>query len=72
MKEHILDGENGFLVDVGDWEEMARLTLGLLRNPEQALRLGAEARRRALMLGWRQCLETTCAYYEDLLAMRPQ
>jgi len=43
--EALIDGENGFLVDLDDPEQMAARCLEVLRAPETGERLGAAARR---------------------------
>jgi glycosyltransferase involved in cell wall biosynthesis len=45
--EAIDDGENGFLVPVEDYETAAQRVLHLLRNPEQAKRIGEAGRTTA-------------------------
>ena len=47
-KDMIRDGENGFLVPVGDTEAMARRLLQLIRDPAEAERLGKAARKTVL------------------------
>jgi glycosyltransferase involved in cell wall biosynthesis len=44
--EYIRDGESGLLVNPGDNEACVTATLRMLRDPEQAQRLGNAARRR--------------------------
>ncbi|GAF27151.1 glycosyltransferase [Moorella thermoacetica Y72] len=45
MPEIIRPGYNGFLVSMGDHEELARYTTFLLRNPEVARTMGQDGRR---------------------------
>jgi len=45
LPEILRHGQTGFLVQPGDEEEMVAHILRLLRNPEQARRMGEEARR---------------------------
>ena len=47
-EEVVVDGETGFLADVGDADGLVRHVLHCVDNPNQAEALGAEARRRAV------------------------
>lgn len=44
QREVVLDGDTGFLVPDGEWEQMARAVQRVLREPEQAIRMGQRAR----------------------------
>ncbi|MCL0073613.1 glycosyltransferase family 4 protein [Dehalococcoidia bacterium] len=48
----VRDGWNGFLVEIGDEEELAEKTRYLLDNPEEARRMGANAREFAQGFDW--------------------
>ena len=37
----VVDGENGFLVSIGDYDALARKVVYLLNNPDVAKRMGA-------------------------------
>jgi phosphatidylinositol alpha-1,6-mannosyltransferase len=47
IPEAVLDGVTGVLVNPTDVDELARVLVRLLRNREEAVRLGMEGRRRA-------------------------
>jgi len=46
LPEQVIDGENGFLVDEGDYEALAERILELSRHPELLAELGAAGRKR--------------------------
>jgi uncharacterized protein YbjT (DUF2867 family) len=48
LVDSVVDGETGILVNPGDPADLARAILHLLRDPEEAKRLGAAGRRRML------------------------
>lgn len=48
IAEVINHGENGFLVEPGDKDDLAKALLRLLKNPEEGARLGATARQQAI------------------------
>ncbi len=50
LPEVVVDGENGFLREVGDVEGMAEAAISLLENEERRSAFGLAARRRALDL----------------------
>lgn len=65
--ELIEDGENGFLVRVGDAEHMAKVIIRLSRDPEERRRVGSEAGLRALEFRpervfprWRELMVAVC------------
>jgi len=45
LKEAVLDGESGFLVEEGDWQQMAAKICELLCNSQFAVRMGQSGRR---------------------------
>ncbi len=47
LPEMIVDGETGFLLDVGDHEGLARAIVRLIDDPELRAQMGRSARRRA-------------------------
>jgi glycosyltransferase involved in cell wall biosynthesis len=69
MKEHIQDGDNGCLVDVGDTDAMAAATLRLLRDPGLAERMGVAARKSVQGLSWRKCALSSLKLYRRVAAM---
>lgn len=70
LREAIIDGETGVLVDGDDPADWARAIERLLRDPELAARMGAEARRHALACSWESSAEHLLAAYRELLAAR--
>jgi glycosyltransferase involved in cell wall biosynthesis len=52
LPEYVLDGENGYLVEVGDVEGLAARLTALLDDPEACGRLGGAARRWAESQTW--------------------
>jgi len=48
IPEAVDEGENGYLVREHDFESMAQRMLQLLQNPDQARKMGAKGRERAL------------------------
>lgn len=48
IKEAVLDGITGYLVEEGDWESMSNYMADLLLNPGQAYKMGNEAREHIL------------------------
>ena len=48
IKETVIDGQTGFLVDEGDIESMAECMIDLAKNPGLAGRLGSLARKRII------------------------
>ncbi|HNM47205.1 MAG TPA: glycosyltransferase, partial [Candidatus Sumerlaeota bacterium] len=47
IPELIKQGKNGFMANVGDVDEMARLTIGILRDDERRKEIGRFAREDA-------------------------
>lgn len=48
IKEAVVHGETGFLVEEGDWEEMARHMIRLAQNPLLAQQMGEAGRKHML------------------------
>jgi L-malate glycosyltransferase len=66
--EAIVPGETGYLVAVGDDEQMAEHVISLLRDTEGARRMGAHGRERVLeKFSDRAQLKNTTEMYETLL-----
>jgi glycosyltransferase involved in cell wall biosynthesis len=68
LKDHVREGENGRLVEVGDTEGMAEAAVGLLGNLEQARHMGACAAGTASRFSWRNCAEAAVEFYRRLLS----
>ncbi|MBI2874325.1 MAG: N-acetyl-alpha-D-glucosaminyl L-malate synthase BshA [Firmicutes bacterium] len=68
LPEVVADGETGYLAPVGDVEEMARLSLELLTDPELHRRFAMAARQRAVgLFSPDQVLPQYLEVYEKLL-----
>ena len=70
MKEHVREGENGFLVEVGDADSMAKNVLCLLRDPALTHRVGEAARASVRHLGWDECARAAVELYRRVGEMR--
>lgn len=69
--EAIDDGENGFLVPVGDDATAAERLLSLLRNPERAIRIGEAGRTAAqTRFSAETMIQKLISLYRDLLEER--
>lgn len=51
IADHVFDGENGFLVEDGDWQAMGEAMVGLARDSSRRARMGAKARLLASQNG---------------------
>ncbi len=72
IAEVIRHGENGWLVEPGDIDELAAVILKLLRSPDERARLGHEARRDAVTrYSWDQYIERLEQIYRDVLENHP-
>ncbi len=72
LPEVVRDGENGFLLPVGDVDGMARAALALLRDPERHRAFAQEARRWAVAeFDQTAVVGRYRAIYERVLAGRP-
>jgi starch synthase len=68
IPEVVADGETGFLVELGDADELARRVNEVLADPELAARFGKAGRERAVELfSWRTIAERTAALYGTLV-----
>ncbi len=52
LPEHVVDGENGYLVEVGDVDALSARLLSLLDDPAECRRLGIGAGRSASAYTW--------------------
>jgi glycosyltransferase involved in cell wall biosynthesis len=66
LKDHIRQGENGWLVEIGDTEGMAHATLGLLADLGKAKSMGARAAITARKFSWRECAVAMIEFYRRL------
>ncbi len=64
----VQDGRTGFLVEGHDPGDHADRLLQILREPELAARLGAEAARQALRFTWDATAEELLSVYREVLA----
>ncbi len=70
LAEAVLDGETGFLFEVGDEAALAAAMLHLLDNREAATALGQAGRRRARALfDWDHYMQAYDALFRQLLAV---
>lgn len=67
LKDHVLQGVNGFLFEVGDIDGVADATLSMLRDLPRAERIGEQAALTARTLSWRACAEGAVNFYGALL-----
>ena len=70
IPEVVEHGENGFLSEVGNVDEMAFGTMELLRSPELWNRFSQSARRRACEFGSEQQVSEYESLYERILACK--
>jgi L-malate glycosyltransferase len=69
LPEVVLDGETGFLFDVGDVAGMAGSATRFLRAPDERARLGEAARERAVSVYAKDAIVSRYeAFYERMLA----
>lgn len=68
--DYITDGENGFIVPVGDADALAAKLELIIENPALRRELGARARQTVMERGltWRGCAERYQACYERILS----
>jgi glycosyltransferase involved in cell wall biosynthesis len=71
LKDHVVQGGNGFLLPVGQVEAMASQVVALLRSRELVERVGASAVQSVKHLSWRHCAERSLDFYRRLAEMRP-
>lgn len=67
LKDHIREGENGFLVDVGDVEGMAKSAIRVLADLSLARAIGSAAAESTRELSWAQCARSAVIFYQRLL-----
>jgi len=62
--DHIRDGENGFLVGLGDVGDLVRRTRTLLDNPDFTRALGENVEQHLRRFGW----ESRCQRFQQVIA----
>ena len=67
MKDVIKDGQSGFLIETGDWRQMADLAIKAVESPELSVRIAAEGRRASLSYSWKRVATETASFYEFLV-----
>lgn len=67
-REIIREGENGFLVPVGDTEKLATVLAWLIKDPALRRRLGAQSRRLVQPYDWREIVRRYAVILEEALA----
>jgi 1,4-alpha-glucan branching enzyme len=65
LMEIVEDGVDGYLVEPGDYLDLARRMLKLLTDCDLASRMGANARAKALRYSWDRAAERTSALYRE-------
>lgn len=70
VKDHVRNGENGFTVDVGDFEGMAQALLTAMRSAELSVRISAAARQTGAELTWEACALKTVGFQRYLLGRK--
>jgi len=71
VKEVVLQGETGYLCEVGDIETMAGYAINLLSNPEQTQQMGRKGREHVLRHFQKDAIVSQYeALYKEVLEMR--
>ena len=71
ITEVVVQGETGYLCEVGDIECMAKDAIEILSNPERAKEMGEKGRDRALTVFDRSAIvDQYESLYEEMLAHR--
>ena len=71
LREAVIDGETGVLIESDDPADWAAEIERLLGDPELASRMGAAARAHALQHSWVASTRKLLAVYRELLATKP-
>lgn len=71
LVEIVNDGVNGFLVEVGNYLQLAQRMVTLIQDDEQRRTMGHAARRRAAEFSWQRVGERTLQLYESVCAAQP-
>lgn len=66
LAEIVNDGENGFLVEVGNHLQLAQRMVNLIQDQERREAMGQAARRRAAEFSWANVAGQTLALYDSL------
>jgi len=70
-KEIIVDGENGFLVPIGDSQTLARKILYLLNNPAKAKQMGEAGRKMVKeKFSQQKIIEQIIKFWQDLTSLK--
>jgi glycosyltransferase involved in cell wall biosynthesis len=70
LKDLVVHGEHGYLVEVGDTEAMACCALEAQADVARAAAVGRRAAERAAELRWRDHARAAIRFYQDLLDRR--
>lgn len=68
IPELVVDGETGFLCEVGDYQCLAEKLLYLIEHPDQAAVFGKNARERSLLFSKEAMAKEVIKIYEKVLA----
>jgi len=72
LVEIVDDGVNGFLVEVGNYLQLAQRMAMLIQDDERRRTMGEAARRRAAEFSWRKAGERTLELYDTVCAQQPE
>ncbi|MCC7096255.1 MAG: glycosyltransferase family 4 protein [Thermomonas sp.] len=70
VKDHVRQDVNGYCVNVGDSETMAKLALSVMAHLPRAVEISDAARRTSVGLSWAACAEQAVDFYQELLSRR--
>lgn len=71
-REIVREGENGFLVSVGDTERLAQALAWLIRDPALRRRMGTESRRIVQPYDWHDIVRRYETMFREVLQRRAQ
>jgi glycosyltransferase involved in cell wall biosynthesis len=66
LKETVLDGETGGLVECGNVDDLTAKLLGLLSDPDRLRRMGERGRARALEFTWEKVVARMKSHMETV------
>ena len=69
-REIVREGENGFLIPVGDAEKLAHALTRLVADPNLRRRFGAESRKIVQPYDWRNIVKRYEVIYQEVLKRR--
>jgi len=72
LVEILHDGVNGFLVEVGNYLQLAQRMVTLIQDDELRLDIGEAARRRAAEFSWQRVIARTLELYDSICTEQPE